>query len=303
MKHLLIRSLNTYDEIQTIMPLQRATWGKEESGGLVPAQMLIHLVRYGGHVLAAYYRDQLAGFIIGYLGMQSGQFVMASKRMVVKPEFRNLGIATQLKLAQRELAIEQDIPLITWTFAPTMSLNAHFNLNKLGGISRKYDVNVYGTDTPLSVIGSSDRLIVEYWVNSERVRDRAIQPFPSNKHTLSPSECPFILNPSKVTKHKWRLPGSIIVAGEYISRSNAKVLIELPFNFDEILETDTDAAKAWQSQLRELMLKWLNLHGYAITELWQGEFPGENGRRAFYVLEREIQSVPVMISEGEKKYE
>ena len=199
MKDLSIRSLNTYDEIQTIMPLQRATWGKEEAGGLVPAQMLIHLVRYGGHVLAAYYQDQLAGFIIGYLGMQSGQIVMASKRMVVKPAFRNLGIATQLKLAQRELAIEQDVPLITWTFTPTLSLNAHFNLNKLGGISRKYDVNVYGTDTPLSVMGTSDRLIVEYWVNSERVRDRVIRPFTSNQHTLSLRECPFILNPSKVT--------------------------------------------------------------------------------------------------------
>lgn len=290
MKDLSIRSLDTYDEIQTIMPLQRSTWGKEEAGGLVPAQMLIHLVRYGGHVLAAYYQDRLVGFIIGYLGMQSGQIVMASKRMVVKPAFRNLGIATQLKLAQRELAIEQDVPLITWTFTPTLSLNAHFNLNKLGGISRKYDVNVYGTDTPLSVMGTSDRLIVEYWVNSERVRDRAIRPFTSNQHTLSLRECPFILNPSKVTNQEWRLPGSVIeseeLTGDITCRSNTKVLIELPFNFDEILKKDTEAAKAWQSQLRELLLKWLNMRGFVITELRHGKFPGESAKRAFYVLER-----------------
>ena len=290
MKDLLIRSLNAYDKIQTIKPLQRATWGKDEAGGLVPAQMLIHLVRYGGHVLAAYYQDQLAGFIIGYLGMQSGQVIMASKRMVVKPSFRNLGIATQLKLAQRELAIEQEVPLITWTFTPTLSLNAHFNLNKLGGISRKYDVNVYGTDTPLSVMGSSDRLIVEYWVNSERVRDRAIQPFTSNEHALSLSECPYILNPSIVTNQMWRLPGSIVESkesnGEINCRSNTRVLIELPFNFDEILESDAEAAKAWQTQLRELLLKWLNMRGFIITELKHGKFPGESAKRAFYVLER-----------------
>ena len=71
MSDLFIRPLRTYDEILAIMPLQRATWGEDGAGGLVPAQMLIHLVRYGGHVLASYINGQLVGFIIGYIGLRN----------------------------------------------------------------------------------------------------------------------------------------------------------------------------------------------------------------------------------------
>ena len=295
MADLLIRPLRTYDEILTIMPLQRATWGKDGAGGLVPAQMLIHLVRYGGHVLAAYMNDQLVGFIIGYIGLRNGQTVMASKRMVVAPPYRNLGIAMRLKLAQRELAIEQGIQLITWTFTPTMSLNAHFNLAKLGGICRQYDRDVYGTDTPLATLGTSDRLLLEYWVHDTRVRERAARP--PTQRTLSErlKTAPPILNPSDVGQGSWRFPGTPIYCGGEREMVHAGALIELPANFDKILTEDRATAVAWQIQLRQLLLEWLNGRGYAITDLWHGQLPGEATRRAFYLLERELDQEQAIV--------
>lgn len=290
MNDLNIHSLKTYDEILTVMALQRATWGSDGEGGLVPAQMLIHLVRYGGHVLAAYLQNQLVGFIIGYIGLQNGQTVMASKRMVVAPAYRNLGIAMRLKLAQRELALEQGIPLITWTFTPTLSLNAYFNLTKLGGICRQYDIDVYGTDTPLAVLGTSDRLLVEYWVNDERVCDRAARPSTPRPLADLMKNPPPLLNPSVESKYTWRLPGTKSEhsdgRGEKIDKVPKRVLIELPTNFPEILGTDQSIAIAWQTQLRQLLLEWLNVRSYVITELWRGQMPGENTKRAFYLLER-----------------
>ena len=295
MSDLFIRPLRTYDEILAIMPLQRATWGEDGAGGLVPAQMLIHLVRYGGHVLAAYINGQLVGFIIGYIGLRNGKTVMASKRMVVAPPYRNLGVAMRLKLAQRELAIEQRIPLITWTFTPTMSLNAHFNLAKLGGISRQYDRDVYGTDTPLATLGTSDRLLVEYWVHAARVREHAALPPPTPRLLTERLEtAPPILNPSVAGLGNWRTPGAQHHLGNEGQMLRAGALIELPANFDEILAEDRATAVAWQVQLRQLLLEWLNGRGYVITDLWHGQLPGEAVRRAFYLLERELDQEPAI---------
>ena len=280
-----IRRLQTFEEILSIMQLQQDTWGKESEGGLVPAQMLIHLIRYGGHVLAAYAAEKLVGFIIGYIGLQDGTIVMASKRMVVAPPFRNQGIAIQLKHAQRALAIEQGISLITWTFAPTMSLNAHFNLNKLGAVCRRFDVDVYGRDTPLSVLGNSDRLVLEYGVNDHRVLDR-LRHAPSHPPLAERlSTGPPILNPSAKGWGDWRIPIPVYKN----NRESERWLIELPANFDQILENDRHAAIAWQTQLRQLLLECLNRREHLITDLWFGRLPGESANRAFYLLERELE--------------
>ena len=74
----------------------------------------------------------------------------------------------------------------------------------------------------------------------------------------------------------------------------AGALIELPANFDEILAEDRATAVAWQVQLRQLLLEWLNGRGYVITDLWHGQLPGEAVRRAFYLLERELDQEPAI---------
>lgn len=288
MMDLQIRRLKEYDEILTTMPLQRATWGSEEAGGLVPAQMLIHLVRYGGHVLAAYSHKQLVGFIIGYIGLKDGRIIMASKRMVVRSDFRNLGIAMQLKLAQRELAIEQNIELITWTFSPTMSINAHFNLNKLGGVAKQYDVDVYGIDTPLSILENSDRLLVEYWVNSKRVRESVERTASTPRRSEKQLDAALVLNPSQDVGMPWRIPGAlaaIAAVDDQRGEPPKKVFIELPTNFAAILAKNPTIASSWQTQLRKLLLQWLNENDYMITGLLQTQETESNTQRAFYILE------------------
>ncbi len=265
------------------MPLQRATWGDESEGGLIPAQMLIHLVRYGGHVLAAYWSERLVGFIVGYIGLYGQQVVMASKRMMVLPPFRNRGIARELKLAQRALAIEQGIPLITWTFSPCLSLNAHFNLVKLGAVGRRYDRNVYGSDNSLATLGSSDRMLVEYWVKSKRVcrlAERTPQPRPLTQ--LLEQALP-IVNPSERGRGNWR---ACCDASQIQETPESRILVEIPANFADILREAPNIAVKWQEQLRWLLLKWLNGRAFSVTDLWHGQLPGEGCARAYYLLER-----------------
>jgi predicted GNAT superfamily acetyltransferase len=60
--------------------------------------------------------------------------------------------------------------LIEWTFDPLEIKNAYLNIEKLGAIARRYNINQYGiTSSPLQGGLPSDRLIAEWWLKSKRV--------------------------------------------------------------------------------------------------------------------------------------
>jgi predicted GNAT superfamily acetyltransferase len=58
-----------------------------------------------------------------------------------------------------------------WTFDPLEIKNAHLNIARLGAIARRYLRNIYGPSTsPLQGGLPTDRLVVEWWLRSARVR-------------------------------------------------------------------------------------------------------------------------------------
>ena len=57
-----------------------------------------------------------------------------------------------------------------WTFDPLEIKNAYFNLERLGAIARRYNINQYGiTSSPLQGFLPTDRLVAEWWLKSKRV--------------------------------------------------------------------------------------------------------------------------------------
>ena len=88
----------------------------------------------------------------------------------VDGDYRDRGVGRRLKLFQRQEALGRGIRLIVWTFDPLETRNAHFNLNRLGAIARKYLPNLYGqTTSPLHLGLPTDRLWVEWHLDSARV--------------------------------------------------------------------------------------------------------------------------------------
>ena len=66
--------------------------------------------------------------------------------------------------------MKRGITLITWTFDPLQSRNAHLNIAKLGGVVRTYCVNYYGNaKSELDRGLDTDRLFIEWWIGSEHV--------------------------------------------------------------------------------------------------------------------------------------
>jgi predicted GNAT superfamily acetyltransferase len=88
--------------------------------------------------------------------------------LAVSQMFRNKGVGTRLKFAQREYAIKRGIRLIEWTFDPLEARNAYFNFQKLGVIVRRYYPNLYGETTGVQGGLPTDRIVAEWWLDRTR---------------------------------------------------------------------------------------------------------------------------------------
>ena len=90
--------------------------------------------------------------------------------LAVKEGYRDIGLGRRIKLFQREDAIAHGYQLLEWTFDPLEIKNAYLNLERLGAIARRYNINQYGiTSSPLQGFLPTDRLVAEWWLTSKRV--------------------------------------------------------------------------------------------------------------------------------------
>jgi predicted GNAT superfamily acetyltransferase len=158
-------SLAEYDEC---VRLERDTWGEHLT---VPAAIFVVAQHSGGQVLGAFEEGKIIGFTMALAGLRGAQRFLHSHMTAVVPAYQNRGVGRRLKLFQRQDALKRGIPLVEWTFDPLEIKNAHFNLVRLGAVARRYIPDCYGlTNSPLHAGLPTDRLIAEWWLDSERVR-------------------------------------------------------------------------------------------------------------------------------------
>jgi len=165
-----IRNCHGIDELRSCVAMQKEIWNFSDSE-LIPLRMFVVAEKVGGQVMGAFYGDQMVGFALSVPGTRSGQVYLHSHMLAVRAQYRNSGLGRRLKLLQREDALARGIELIEWTFDPLEIKNAFLNIEKLGAIARRYNINQYGiTSSPLQGGLPSDRLIAEWWLNSSRVK-------------------------------------------------------------------------------------------------------------------------------------
>ena len=114
--------------------------------------------------------ETLIGYAMAIPGSRNGHPYLHSHMVAVKEGYRNTGLGRTIKLFQREDAIAHGYELMEWTFDPLEIKNSYFNLERLGAIARRYNVNQYGiTNSPLQGFLPTDRLVAEWWMKSRRV--------------------------------------------------------------------------------------------------------------------------------------
>jgi len=164
-----IRPLHDLKEFEQCVELQREAWGLADID-MIPLRMFVTQNRIGGLILGAFEDDQFIGFLSAMPGIRHGKPYWYSQMLAVKDSYRNRGVGSDLKLAQRDRARELGIQLIEWTFDPLESKNAYLNIAKLGVIVRRYYVNLYGATSSQMQKGlESDRIIAEWWVDKPRI--------------------------------------------------------------------------------------------------------------------------------------
>jgi predicted GNAT superfamily acetyltransferase len=166
---IVIRRCQGLDELRACIVLQKEIWNFTDAE-LVPLRMFVVAEKVGGQVMGAFDGNDMVGFALSVPGTRSGRIYLHSHMLAVRKEHRNGGLGRRLKMLQREDALSRGIELIEWTFDPLEIKNSYLNIEKLGAIARRYNINQYGiTSSPLQGGLPSDRLIAEWWLKSIRV--------------------------------------------------------------------------------------------------------------------------------------
>jgi len=164
-----IRMCHALEDMRACVALQKEVWNFTDAE-LVPLRLFVVAEKIGGQVIGAYHGSQLVGFGLAIPGFRGGHAYLHSHMVGVRDRYRDAGLGRRIKFFQREDALSRGFELIEWTFDPLEIKNAYLNIEKLGAIARRYNVNQYGiTSSPLQGGLPSDRLIAEWWLKSKRV--------------------------------------------------------------------------------------------------------------------------------------
>jgi GNAT superfamily N-acetyltransferase len=140
---IVVRKCGALEEFHACVGLQREVWGEADLE-IEPTTMFVVASLTGGQVLGAFDGEKMVGYTLAVVGLRQGVVYLHSHQTAVSSAYRNRGVGRTLKLFQRDDALGRGIRLVEWTFDPLMLKNAHFNLNRLGAICRRYIPNLYG---------------------------------------------------------------------------------------------------------------------------------------------------------------
>src|SRR5882762_4272437 len=170
---IVIRHIEQIPEMRAVEQLQKEVWGFADRD-IVPVMTFIPTLEVGGILVGAFDSDELVGFAYGFIGRERGKITLHSDMLAVLPQYRCHDLGYKLKLEQRKRALETGIGIMTWTFDPLQSPNAHLNFGKLGVTCTRYRIDHYGDESSSFLhqnIGT-DRLWVCWELEGERVRKR-----------------------------------------------------------------------------------------------------------------------------------
>lgn len=219
-----VLELRTPAEAERAAELLRAVWRGPELP--VPANILRTVQHTGGYVFGAY--DDSGALLATSMGLLASNRTLHSHITGVVPNGQRRGLGFALKQHQRWWALDQDLPVITWTCDPLVRRNVAFNLHALGAEVRAYLPDHYGNMTDgVNKGDESDRFELTWDLTSPRATAAADR----------------------------RLP--------WVSGSRT---VPLPEDIESLRVKDPAAARGWRVSVREALLPAL-ADGAAITGL------------------------------------
>ena len=169
MNEVTFRELASLAELKAAEDVQRAVWG----AGDMPdnADLMLAIQHEGGLVAGAFRDGQMLGFLFAFPSATPG--LQHSHRLAVLPSARGLRLGARLKWYQRDWCLARGIARVRWTYDPLRAVNAGLNVALLGGVSDTYLNDYYGAMEGINSGLPSDRIMLDWPLDSEGVTARA----------------------------------------------------------------------------------------------------------------------------------
>lgn len=265
------------EDLPDCVELQQSVW-KFDKNDLVSSQMLATCQCYGGILLGARMSDgSLGGFVFSFSAIWKDQIHQHSHMLAVREELQDQGIGLALKSAQYKEARLQGFQMLTWTFDPLETKNAHLNLNKIGVVVKHYYINLYGKQTSSELHSGlgTDRFLAEWIIEKDNLStNRCFQ--------LEPDEmlsCPQVM-PTRVFEHKWLAPDT-----PNLTEMAPRLLVEVPKDIQGLKRHSLKVAMDWRLQIRKVFTHYFS-RGYQVSRLLiSSALEKDNNSRMFYLLE------------------
>ncbi|MFI6478233.1 GNAT family N-acetyltransferase [Nonomuraea sp. NPDC050663] len=240
-----VRELRSIQEFAEVTELFKAIWHFDADSMPVTPELMRALSHAGGYVSGAFDAGRLVGGSVGFLATGNALHSHITGARLGR------GIGHELKLHQREWALERGLARITWTYDPLVRRNAHFNLAKLGALPHEYLPSFYGEMADSINQGDdSDRLLAVWEL-------RGCRPEMS------------LENAAVVLADDGGRPVTL-------GSDAPTVLVAVPEDIESLRRSEPGTAKAWRLAVREVL-------GGLIAE--GGRVTGFHAKQ-FYVVSR-----------------
>lgn len=240
-------------------------------------QMALEDPWYGG--------DHPIAFLVCFADFDHNGPFWYGARMGVDQRYQDKSIAEAMVGKLYNCAQERSISRIRWTYDPLQSRNGYIYLRRMGGLVKEIGFNYYSavfTNDQFNRGISTDRFVVEWDINSERVTKRMqqgeIPVFDDSLITPENTINEIDLDELGLERHgeKWLFHAKA-----------SPIFIEIPYAQDRLLQADRAKAQLLRDKCRALFMHYL-ARGYVVNDFVLKKMP-DGRRRAFYRLDQEVQ--------------
>jgi len=251
-----VKEVRDLETMLACTQIQKDAWTFEDKD-CVPTHIYIAQNKYGGNLLAAYVKDQENpvgfAFLMAAFG-ENDQKENIMHMIAVKTEYQNLDISRAIGRKITELAHENQVKKITWTYDPLQGANANTYFNKFGAVVGKHLLDVYGKLSGDKNSGlTTDRFNAEIEIGSPR-EERLAE---SYKAEFDPK----INIVNQVTERD-----GFDVIESIVFVPDSSVYVQIPSDFSLIKEKNLALAIEWRNKTREIFEEYMTKRGYAAVE-------------------------------------
>jgi predicted GNAT superfamily acetyltransferase len=231
-----------------------------------------------------YEGDHPIGFLACFADFDTRGPFWYGARMGVDRKYWDKNIGDELVKTLYSCAKERDIARIRWTYDPMVSRNGYIYIHKMGALVREIGFNYYSavfTSDEFNRSISTDRFVVEWLVNSKRVKERMEQGITPDLSDASEISADNTVNEIILDENGLEQPGEKAI----FNLASSPIFVEIPYNQDKLLQVNRAKAQILRNKCRSLFMHYL-ARGY-IVKGYVAIKESPERRRTFYRLEQE----------------